>query len=373
VSDFSDSDVARYFGHERLPVPAIERRPVSGGPAAFDPNADTSVEVSLDIQQAGGSAPGARLVVYGAPDLSDSSFLGMYLAIAEDNLADVVSASFGQCELDYTAAYNNGLDLTYLERIYHDLFRQMNAQGMTIVNSSGDFGALECADPSGATAKIGVSSWANDPNVTGVGGTNLVTTYVKGSLESRYLRENAFYDRFDSSNPLNAGLPSGSIFGSGGGKSVVYARPNYQRLVDTHTGARAVPDVAMHMGGCPAGSVTPCGPDRSYDYAYVGGGAPVGLIGTSASAPEFAGLQAIQDAVLGNRQGNVNYLLYSLAAAGSFGQGPIFNDDVPGSNGCYRTTRGYNYVLGNGSVNGAQYALEPFGPFAGEPQSASNP
>lgn len=364
--------MASYFGHEHLPVPAIERKPVSGGPPPFDPNSGYSDEVNLDIQQAGGSAPGAKILVYGAADPSDSSFVAMYTAVAEDNLADVVSVSYGECELDYTAPFNNGVDLTWVLQLYHDLFRQMNAQGMTIVNSSGDSGALECTDPSGATAKIGVSSWANDPNVTGVGGTNLVTTYIKGSLESKYVRESAFYDKFNFADPNSAGLPSGVVWGSGGGKSVFFSRPNYQRLVNTHTGARAVPDVAMHMGGCPVGAYATCESDRSSDVAALGGQFFM-LIGTSASAPEFAGLQAIQDGVLGSRQGNVNNLLYSLAAAGSFGHGPIFNDAIPGNNGYFSTTRGYNYVLGNGTVNGAQYVFEPFGPFAGNPQTPSNP
>ncbi|MGP6157256.1 MAG: peptidase S53, partial [Vulcanimicrobiaceae bacterium] len=251
---------------------------------------------------------------------------------------------------------------------YHDVFRQMNTQGMTLVNSSGDFGALGCTDTSFATATLGVDASGDDPDVTAVGGTNLVTTHVKDSLESNYVRENAFYDKFAA----DSGYPSGEVWGSGGGKSVFFSKPTYQRLVNTHTSARAVPDVSMHMGGCPVGSVLPCATDRSYDLAYFGG-TLFGLVGTSASAPEFAGLQAIQDGVLGNRQGNVNFLLYALAASNSFGNGPIFNEDIPGNDGYYSTSRGYNFVLGNGTVNGAQYAVEPFGPFAGNPRTPTNP
>jgi kumamolisin len=129
--------------------------------------------------------------------------------------------------------------------------------------------------------------------------------------------------------------------------------------------------VSMHMGGCPVGSVQPCGPDRSSDVTALGGGFYL-LIGTSASSPEFAGLQAMQDQLLGTRTGNVNYLLYALAAIGSVGNGPIFHNNIPGNNG-YPSSRGYNYVVGNGTPYGSQYAFDPFGPLAGNPQSPSNP
>ncbi len=367
--DFLDSDMSLYFGHENLPVPNIVRRPVDGGSPSLSLDNGDCFEVSLDVQQSGGSAPGATIVVYEAPDASIvPSFLDMDTAIVEDNKADVVSSSFGLCELDFTAAYNDGEDFTYLIDDFHDLYRQGNAQGISFVNSSGDFGALNCTDTSGTVATLGVNWAADDTDVTGVGGTNLVTSFTSGSLNSTYVSENANFDTFSASS----GEPSGEVFGSGGGKSVLFAKPPYQYLVNTGATTRTVPDVAMHMGGCPAGSVTPCGPDRSYDLAVVGGEL-FGLIGTSASSPEFAGLQAVQDELLGTRAGNVNYLLYALAAIGSAGNGPIFHTDIPGNNGFYSTHRGYNLVLGNGTPYGAQYDLDPFGPEAGTPQTPSNP
>ena len=64
ANDFLDSDMALYFGHEQLAVPKIVRVPVKGG-APFDP--DGSFEVSLDIQQAGGMAPKAKIRAYILP------------------------------------------------------------------------------------------------------------------------------------------------------------------------------------------------------------------------------------------------------------------------------------------------------------------
>ena len=366
--DYLDSDVSLYFAHENLTPPSVARRPVDGGSPAFDINNGDCDEVSLDVQQAGGSAPGAKILVYEAPDASIApSFLDMYTAIVEDNKADVVSTSFGLCELYFSAAYNGGEDFTYLFNTFHDLYRQGNAQGITFVQSSGDNGALGCTDTTGAVATLGVSWAADDTDVTGVGGTNLVTSYNSNSLKSAYVSENAYDDLFSPSS----GEPAGEVWGSGGGKSVYFQKPIYQYLVNTGASTRTVPDVAMHMGGCPYGAVTPCGADRSSDVTALGGGFYL-LIGTSASSPEFAGLQAVQDQLLGSRTGNVNYLLYALAALGSVGNGPVFHNNIPGNNG-YPTHPGYNYVLGNGTPRGAQYAFDPFGLQAGNPQTPSNP
>jgi subtilase family serine protease len=368
--DYLDSDVSLYFGYENAPVPHVVRRPVDGGSPAFDIGNGDCDEVSLDVQQSGGSAPGATIMVYEAPDASITpSFLDMYTAIVEDNKADVVSTSFGLCELYFSAAYNGGEDFTYLFSTFHDLYRQGNAQGITFVQSSGDNGALNCTDVTGTVATLGVNWAANDTDVTGVGGTNLVTSYNNGSsLRSAYVAENAYDDLFSPSS----GEPAGEVWGSGGGKSVYFPKPLYQYLVNNGASTRTVPDLAMHMGGCPEGAVTPCAADRSSDVTALGGGFYL-LIGTSASSPEFAGLQAVQDQLLGSRTGNVNYLLYALAALGTVGNGPVFHNDIPGNNGGYPSTRGYNYVVGNGTPYAAQYDFDPFGPEAGNPQTPSNP
>jgi subtilase family serine protease len=376
ASDFLDSDVAAYFGHEGLATPNIVRRPVDGGSPPFNINSGLSVEVSLDVQQSAGSAPGATVLVYEAPDASFfPSFADMYTAIDEDNQADVVSTSFGLCELYFTAAYNGGQDLTgqYLG-FFHNLFLQGNVQGITFVEGSGDNGAQggECTDVSGANAIFGVSAWANDPNVTGVGGTNLVTSSIPNSLQSTYVSENAYSDEFLPGD----GFANGAIWGSGGGISTIWHKPLFQAIVNTGSRMRTVPDIAMMMGGCPRGSAPPCGTtaiasQRSAFVTALAGGLYL-LIGTSGSSPEFAGLQAVQDQSLGGRAGNVNYLIYLLAAAGQFGPNPVFHNKIPGNNG-YPTHPGYNYVVGNGTPYGSRYALRPFGPIAGDPQTPSNP
>jgi subtilase family serine protease len=374
ASDFLDSDLTLYLNHELLSPPTVIRRPVDGGPPPFEFFNPLSNEVSLDVQQQAGSAPGATIVVYGAPDATVTpSFIDMYTAIDEDNVADVVGNSFGLCELFFLPSYNDGESFTYLLQMFHDLFRQGNAQGITFVEGSGDSGAqgAECTNVAGTTAIFGVSAWADDPNVTGVGGTNLQTSSIPGSLQSTYLSENAFADQFSP----GSGLPSGAIWGSGGGKSVIWPRPLYQYFVNTGAFTRTVPDVSMMMGGCPAGAAPPCGPtpigSRSA-YITALDGELFLFIGTSGSNQDFVGLQAVQDQALGGRAGNVNYLIYVLAVIGSFGQFPVFHNNIPGFNG-YPSHRGYNYVVGSGTPYGSRYALMPFAPVAGNPQTPSNP
>jgi subtilase family serine protease len=275
-----------------------------------------------------------------------------------------VNSSFGLCELYYTAAYNGGTDFTSILQLQHDIFRQGNAQGITFVEASGDNGAYDCFDPTFSYLVKGVENPADDTATTAVGGTNLVTKSIPGSRDSAYVRESAFADPYDPSS----GAPPGAIFGSGGGISVLFPKPWYQELVNTHARTRTVPDVAMHMGGCPVGAATPCNPDDSAVLTVVGGGL-YEVVGTSASSPEFAGLLAVTEQTLGTRLGNADGYIYALSLVGSEA---VYRQDIPGNNG-YPTSHGYNYVLGNGTPHAAVFAARPLAPRAGVPWTPSNP
>jgi len=385
TGDYQASDMAKYFGHEKLPVPSITEVKVNGG-APYDPNG-ASGETHLDIQQSGGMAPKANILFYNIPDLSDDSFMAGLTQILEDNKADVVNMSFGGAELLYTAAFNDGVDSTDLLREEDDLMAQGNAQGITFVASSGDSGALT-VPPLACFAKDATSSCgqmlasANAPasglHVTGVGGTNLVTTYTGATpfnLNSAYVSEEAYADPLP--DDIFYGTPATGVFwGSGGGDSMVFRKPAYQYLVKTGNARfRTVPDVSLHMGGCPempaAGS---CNPADSGDIEALDGKFYV-VIGTSASAPDFAGLTALAVQRFGTRLGNENYYLYALAAAQAAGLPVnVFRQGIPGFNGLYSSgNQGYNRVLGNGTVRGTEFLLAPLAPVAGVPQTASNP
>ena len=380
---FSQTDMNLYFNHEKLASPAFTTVNVDGG-SAFDPTNDGTFEAELDLQQSGGMAPKAAVTLYSIPDLYDSSIIDGLLQILSDNKADVVSMSFGSEELLYTAEYNDGVDYTYLLQIEDELYAQGNAQGITFIASSGDYGAasvppLVCFDygPNCGAMRASVSSPASDPHVVGVGGTNLVTTYtgLAGDLNSKYVLEEAFSDPQDG-DQLYGTSATGLVWGSGGGTSIIYKKPLFQALTATGSAKfRTVPDVSLHMGGCPGGSILPCNPDDSYDLEVLGGYL-YGVIGTSASAPDFAGLTALAIERLGTRLGNENYYLYGLALAQEAGLPlKVFRHNIAGDNGVYQATPGkaYNRVLGNGTVDGANFVLAPFTPKAGTPQTPSNP
>jgi subtilase family serine protease len=372
-SDYQDSDITQYFDHENLKPPVVIRRRINGG-ADFSPDSPASVEAEVDIQQAGTMAPEATLILYITPDLSDASVLAGYLRIIEENRADIVTSSFGAFEALYGEKYNNGIDLSDILKVYDNLFKQGNAQGITFVASSGDSGGigvppLEYFDalPTNPPQIVGsflpgVETPASSPHVTAVGGTNLITSDpMAQGRESTYVAEHADGDPLIPLDPYGVGnLLTGGYWGSGGGRSMYYGQPEYQRLLMlTNHGERyrTIPDVSLHMGGCPETASQPCGFDRSSDYVIFAGGL-YKVIGTSTSAPAFAGLLALREQLSG-RLGNANYFIYKLADEQLNRRQEsekYFHENIPGFNGYYQTRFGrYNLVLGLGSVRGRSF------------------
>lgn len=409
-SDALDGDVAQMFNWESFTTttgkapPTLQHVSIDGA-APADPatalNNDAFYEASLDSQMVAGGAPGATVTMLNIPDLSDAHIWDAYLAAVNTNKYDVVSSSFGGCENDYLASYNGGTDFTYLLQQQHSIFLLGASEGITFVASSGDSGGLECEAASywngvtGTSFVAGVETPASDPLVTAVGGGNLQTAF-DGTLNSAYVGENGFGDPEVPHDPYNNGNPiSGGYWGAGGGLSQVFAKPAYQAVVATRAQARLVPDIGMQVGGCPGGiSVTPCGPGRSYvivwaDYpGYVGAGLPgadaeVGLIGTSVSAPEFAGaLALVVQATGGHRLGNINTLLYVQGGVQTLAGGAkapaalqFYHQNISGFDGLYNSNPagGYNFIYGNGSPDvRALFGLTLL-PAAGVPRTASNP
>ncbi len=365
-SDFSDADLALYMHHEKLPVPKTYRRIIDGG-NPFNPNSGDSFEADLDVQQLAGMAPAATVVDYETPDLSDQSIYDAYAAVDDDNKVDAVNSSFGGCELYYTPAYNGGQNFTFILKAYDQLFKQGNSQGITFTASSGDQGNYQCLDPTGSYFVRGVQFPADSPRVTAVGGTNLVTESkppVNGklNLDSGYIRESEFADHLSG--------PRNFIWASGGGESVVFPRPAYQNLVGYNYAGRGVPDLSLQMGGCPFGAIR-CNPDDSASVEAFAGQL-VGVIGTSISSPDFVGLLALAQQHFGSRLGNVNPAAYYLARLGSYKGNKFYHNNIPGNNG-FRSSLGYNLVVGNGSVIARNFIQAYDVPFACDPQTPTNP
>ena len=142
-----------------------------GSDPGLSPNGDIS-EANLDLELAGAVARGAQLIYVNSTD----TFTSFYNAI-NDNLAPVISLSYGFCEYDDNFVTDPATGQPGSDEVE---LMQANSQGITFVNSSGDSGAAECdpnpptgGDPDGASATGGlaVSYPASSPEVTGVGGT----------------------------------------------------------------------------------------------------------------------------------------------------------------------------------------------------------
>ena len=391
-----DELIQAYSANSNLPVPTVAIRAVDGGSGPVNPNSAAFAEASLDTQMSLGTAPGAQETLYNMPDLTEGSKIDAYTAVDEDNTVDVVSSSFGQCELNYTAAYNGGVSRLNLLAIYHQLFQQGNAQGITFLASSGDNGAVPClsaafvANPSNGTNFVpGVIFPAMDPNVTAVGGTNLQTTATPGVDDAAYESENANFDprvpvEFELS-PTDIVSVGNNTWGSGGGFSTIYAKPLYQFLVNTgNNHARAVPDVSLQMGGCP-GDADLAAQDclelpRSATIIWANG-EPEAVIGTSSSSPEFAGVMALA-VELNGRLGNVNPLIYTLSAVQTLAGGAkapepfqFFHREITGNNNGFTVAPGqaYSEVLGNSTLIVKNFLGLQLAPAAGAPDTASNP
>jgi subtilase family serine protease len=389
--------IQAYSANSNLPVPTVTIRPIDGGSGAFNPNSDAAAEASLDTQMSLGTAPGAQETLYNIPELSDAEIANAYTAVDEDNAVDVVSSSFGQCELDFTAAYNGGVDFTGILKTFHALFQQGNAQGITFLASSGDNGALACLseafvnNPTNGTSFVpGVENPADDPNVTAVGGTNLSTTATPGVDDATYETENANFDprlpaQFQIS-PTTTVTVNDNTWGSGGGFSQIFSKPFYQDLVNTGSNRhRSVPDVSLMMGGCPGDAdlaAQNClALPRSAAIVWIGG-EPSLVIGTSSSSPEMAGVLALAVELNGGRLGNVNPLIYTLSAVQTISGGAnapkplqFFHREIAGNNDFFTVSPGeaYSEVLGNSTLDVKNFLGLSFAAPAGAPDTPSNP
>ena len=405
-SDVNDSDIKAMFDNEKwstvtgTPDPVLYQHiAINGGGGLKGP---ALPEASLDTQQALGGAPGAHVVLYNIPDLSDGNIFAGYINIVESNLVDAVSSSFGGCELAYFPSYNAGQDYRGVLKAQHEIFQQGNSQGITFLASSGDGAGLSCPTlPYLAGGKghfiPSVSEPASDPNVTAVGGTNLVTAFTSGSLDSTYASENAWSDPEVAYDPYGTGgSAKGGVWGAGGGYSAMWQQPIFQKGLTTgSTKRRAVPDIGMQVGGCPSIAIVASAPpycdggnnplngagntQRSAVWVAINVDKPKGgfgaYIGTSVASPELLSAVALLEENNGSRYGNLNYQIYGLATAQANGAPAFYHTGIAGYNGVKNSLIAPSYSLSTGVgtpiVN--SWLLQPSLPVAGVPQTTSNP
>jgi subtilase family serine protease len=312
---FSSSDISTFEACYGLSNPTSTVT-VDGPPSG---SASGSGEAALDIELAAVNAPSAFLIVYEAPnETSDASALDLYDRIASDDLAQVVTTSWGFCEQD-----NEPGGATQENTI----FERMAAQGQTMVAASGDSGSEDCFDTDGGT-ELSVDDPGSQPDVLSVGGTSLEA----GAVASQTVWNNCLSQQLGF---CQDGSENGA---GGGGYSEVWPRPSWQPVpAPGAPSGRIVPDLSLSAD--PHNGVT----------VYFGGWGVFG--GTSAVAPTIAGFLADTNQGCNANVGMVAPALYAAAGNGAnFTPVTSGDNDFTGTNGGdYAATSGFNPATGLGT------------------------
>lgn len=290
-----ERDLATFSLQFGLPFVAGETLRIAyptGKPSTTD--AAWALETSLDVEWAHAIAPKARilLVVARGTTLTDMfaaiDFATRYVDPSTGQRAWQVAMSWGAREFPDETSYD----------------AHFAVPGVTFFAATGDRGA-------------GVEYPAASPFVVAVGGTTL-----KLDAEGNVLSETAWSQ-------------------SGGGTSSYEAEPAWQRTWQTSS-KRQVPDVSWN-----ADPITGYAVYHSTPYSGVTGWFRVG--GTSAGAPQWAGLMAV---VNGQRSSSLDSC---GAALGALGTPELlatnYRDIVTGSNAT-ATSEGFQAVAGYDEVTG---------------------
>ena len=117
---------------------------VDGGTTIAPSDALGEGETDLDVEESGAIAPGANERVYVSPNNTNANFIDGFEAAASDNIADTVSSSWGQPELDFfTDIAAPTSSQTFLLDAFHDAFLEMALQGQTVFIAAGDSGSFD--------------------------------------------------------------------------------------------------------------------------------------------------------------------------------------------------------------------------------------
>ncbi|MGI8854346.1 MAG: S53 family peptidase, partial [Thermomicrobiales bacterium] len=222
ADDFKDANIAAYQGCFGTGV-QVTRVPVDGG-THLGPYEE---EAELDIETMIGMLPKLQQLLVYESDYRITSLMDSLQTMADDNVASVVSISFGGCE------QNRNVNTFIMPE--NTIFEQMAAQGQSVFAASGDSGSRDCLLHHTPNANaLAVDDPASQPYVTGVGGTKLTIDPTTNA----YMSETVW-------NGFSTGTGAG-----GGGLSAVWPQQGYQRgpgVANTYSnGKRQVPDVAAN-------------------------------------------------------------------------------------------------------------------------------
>jgi hypothetical protein len=287
-------------------------------------------EAALDTELAAVNAPSASLAVYEAPNTNDAQAFDLFNRIASDDSAQVVTTSWGNCELAVPVA-----DL----QTENEIFGRMATQGQTMIAASGDAGSSDCFSASSGggipafDTQLAVDDPGSQPDVISAGGTTLPGSGVAAQV---------VWNDCDNSLPTCARAHSGAQLlngATGGGYSAYWPKPAYQPTTNAQS-SRAVPDLSY-----------PSDPSEGAVVAYWDGGWH-GFGGTSVAAPTNAGLFADTNQGCFAQLGMIAPNLYAHGGSGNSNFTDIThgdNDFTDTNSGDWPAVAGYDPVSGLGT------------------------
>lgn len=305
-------------------------------------------ESDLDLEWAGAVAKGATIDF--VTSASTNTTQGVDLSaeyIVDNDLAPVMSESYGACELAMGTSGN---------LFYKQLWEQAAAEGISVFVAAGDSGSAGCdIGVSVASDGLAVNGIASPPHAVAVGGTdfndssdgslywNATNDPVTQASAKGYIPETPWNDSCTNpeitiltgtsdpeSNCNNAQVVTLGleVVGGGGGASRCttsdgqnlsscgggYIKPAWQPGND---GQRDLPDVSLFAGdGFNGNFYLVCEEDISGSPCTINSGYVnvLAVGGTSAAAPTWAALQLLVDQKAGTAQGDPHFVYYHLAA-----------------------------------------------------------
>jgi len=323
-------------------VPPLGIDPGAASCSTSTPPSGDQSEATLDVTRSGSIAQGAALDLVISADSQTVDGIGVAATFVVDtppaSAPKIMSISFGGCE--------NQPGGQSEVQFWDSLFQQAAGEGISVFVSSGDSAAAGC-DTAFMTPPPSQSLSPNaicaSQYATCVGGTEFAdaanpSQYWSSTNGAGFESALGYIPEGAWNEPLN-GSNQPQVAGTGGGVSGFISTPAYQTGTGVPTGrtGRYTPDVAFsasdHDGyfGCLAaggGSCVVSGGTFSFEI----------FSGTSAAAPDMAGIAALLDQKEGSAQGLLNPTLYALAATPANG---VFHDVTvasSGVNGCVITT-----------------------------------
>ncbi len=303
---YRPADLTNYFSGLGVKEPTVISVSVDKGKNKPTNANSADGEVCLDIEVAGAVAPGAKIVVYFAPNTSQGFQDALTTAIHDAaNKPSVISISWGGAESTWTAQSMTAFD---------SAAQDAAALGVTICAASGDNGSSDGVNDGANHVDFPASS----PHILACGGTSLHGSNGNITSESVW----------------NDGAQGGA---GGGGFSNQFPLPAWQTSANIKPpsgGGRGVPDVSGDAD-----------PQTGYNVLVDGKSLVFG--GTSAVAPLWSSLIALLNQKLGKPLGFLQPSLYGLPKTAG-----AFHDITTGSNGAFSAGPGWDAASGLGSPSG---------------------